>query len=1750
MSTERRQENKFILITDIVGHTKLIARIGPAYRPIRERHDDLFKKAIELHAPGALVRGTGDGFYVAFDDVSAAVETARMFRLGLVSEDWDKFLSVERRTPENHVKVRLGLHSGLVRVTFESDKAVEFDGQPRNLTDKVMSMASGNQILLTRQVCDQAKRNLSSRDEVEFKNFGEYKFRDVADTVEIWGLDEQDLAGGLRPIQPPEQRVIVFATIADREKLTEQAGPAFDELKDRWDHAFDSVVATHAKDPFVKRLPDGSLGAFKNAVEAVRIARDFRRALKLAMANSEHKLVAKLALDIGLVTFDYRDNRAVDVRDQPVNIAAKICKSSTLSQPSQLIMTRPVRSDAHENMPERAEFTWVCVGRKSIPGEPDAMELWEFQDLQSTAEERTVLWIDARAVKNQLKNQPAVWNTFRNRLDELLADVSSRRTEQPLVLLLENGLMAGFKDKVEAVQSAVELRDLALKEPWERSLTGVKRSGHNDNFLRMALNVGQLKHTREDGLLKDFRGAVVDGLKPVVEIAETSQILLTRELKEQVATAFPPTEVRWHPVSVTQAGGGEAGLEAFELRKVTKRKQNGLLIGAAAAGLLVVMLLVAVLMRGGGTGLPPDLGQVTAMVVEANNIHPTIADIGSRFIELVKAENLQLTKDKVSDSDRVTQITAKASSFRDLAEQWGSINALQLVNAERENMGGLKSLDDFAKWAIDAARKHALITDVWRKTGEWIKAIQEMELKLVLQRLDKSNEYDELAKLRVEVNNLQNTPLTGDTKDQIAAKSTSLEDRIGPKGTVIAIVDAAVETAKKAAATNIDDARKQAEIEAARTAQKGDLPVGVWKSIFTARDSDLAAVKQAGKAAERVANAYIAETPDKSAAERGAAFAALAKVLDGLVESAGNNEVDARELAADITFKMVDESRSLEELEQALTVVDQYRRPVEPDPRRREDWSAVVKSLKTELSNAGITDPALGKQADDIQARVNAIGQQSWIKRNQRAIVDESADIAERLKPDGALSTAVASAVERKKREDEQTTGIAKQYNDMFATTDVVADLQWAMLNLAWSRTKAGLQARKSDDNVVQIVAEGEDVRKRLADLPTILEGELALKPEAPGWEKKVAEEVQAARSEKARALIAGLDGKAAFVAEAFDTNAKKSAAALTALVANTGKWMDTVRSVEARLDAMGALADKIQGGQTLDALAQSAEDSKISDVDSVNKAVIAAAKPVLERVDRLRRIAKLDRAADIEAVLGEPGVKGEARLAVWKRLGEIESDGQPSWLWVQTRVAKVVAKESELPARWFKHISRLSDAGAIEGAWGRSGEFGVTNPMAAEEFKGLPLAAQYNLKLQDLKSLCIPGGGADDKVIAAADAVIAAGKGLPEAGAFIKLLEDAKNNVNPGGAAPGPAVQVMGLAEAGPAANKNFVFTPDGALAKYRMDKRANGKRSGAADPEIVFAKVAGPQGDVYISTTEVSVGLFFEVMDRGKWGGLADLFKRTDPKQLPMPSAWRRDADRADLGLGILRKAPGIGQPSWAPVAANEERIYPDGGTPPPPAMNHPINYVSVDAAVYFARLVGCRLPTAGEWASAAAGARLDGANLRDQSIDSFTAYQSNVKNLPPPVKDGTEGVFGTKPTKSYGFSDGKMFFSPVDEGMGAVGPFKNIVGNLAEWVYAGPDRMEMEESEVKEWMGGRIEQFRVVGGSALSEGGRSIEDLLKPIPVTGGMSRTRGFSDVGFRLAFSLDRAVNVVEVAPAKPRDRICNVVATPTFVAVK
>ncbi len=591
-TTERRQENKFIVYTDIVGHTKMLGRLGMAFKPMRERHDELFRLAVRSHDENAVVKGSGDGFYAASDDVDAAIEIALAFRRALAHEDWDRFLPEGKKTPDNHIRSRVGIHSGLVRVTIENGVGVDFDGNPRNVAEKVMSKAQGNQVLVSRQVRDQGSLNFRRNNEVEWKKYGEFKLREVTDTVEIWGLGEAEFAAGPPPTQDPEHRVIIFAVVHDYSVIVEQAGPQFEALKDRWDATLLKAVEAHSKDTFIKRLPEGTIAAFRNAMEAVRAARDFRRMWKAEMRTAIHRLEPKTTLDSGLVTFSYENNRASDVRDQPVNMAAKVAKTG-LTAPWQLILTRPVREDAFANMPERDEFGWVCVGRKAVSGEPEPVELWDFQDVQVKREDRTILWVDLAHIREDLKSRRDVYIKFIARLDQMLGEALARRGEEAWTLAPDAARIAAFRDPVEGVQAAMDLRSHALSENWGDLF---KNRGKGWHPLKIGLHSGPVRMTSEDGQRKDIKGAPVDGVKLLADACKMGQVVVSRELKEAVSRHLPDSEVRWAKIDVPAKD--DTAVEGFELLA----RQRGLWDGLSPVQRYAAMAAASVLVLGLGVG--------------------------------------------------------------------------------------------------------------------------------------------------------------------------------------------------------------------------------------------------------------------------------------------------------------------------------------------------------------------------------------------------------------------------------------------------------------------------------------------------------------------------------------------------------------------------------------------------------------------------------------------------------------------------------------------------------------------------------------------------------------------------------------------------------------------------------------------------------------------------------------------------------------------------------------------------------------------------------------------------------------------------------------------------------------------------------------------------------------------------------------------------------------------------------------------
>jgi len=180
-------------------------------------------------------------------------------------------------------------------------------------------------------------------------------------------------------------------------------------------------------------------------------------------------------------------------------------------------------------------------------------------------------------------------------------------------------------------------------------------------------------------------------------------------------------------------------------------------------------------------------------------------------------------------------------------------------------------------------------------------------------------------------------------------------------------------------------------------------------------------------------------------------------------------------------------------------------------------------------------------------------------------------------------------------------------------------------------------------------------------------------------------------------------------------------------------------------------------------------------------------------------------------------------------------------------------------------------------------------------------------------------------------------------------------------------------------------------------------------------------------------------------------------------------------------------------------------------PPDQTHPMNYLPPIAAGEIAKALGFRLPTYAEWIAAWQINNNTNPNLRDNTWGKqFTNVMRIVKEKGflglQTAAYPTNDVFEPLDNRSGKGDDGLLWFGKVTEGSGR--PFKNLVGNVAEYVY---------EPTTKRCF--------IVGASALSHPDISPTNRFEIEPGD-WMAHDQGFSDVGFRLA----------REAPIPPLDR--------------
>lgn len=431
-------------------------------------------------------------------------------------------------------------------------------------------------------------------------------------------------------------------------------------------------------------------------------------------------------------------------------------------------------------------------------------------------------------------------------------------------------------------------------------------------------------------------------------------------------------------------------------------------------------------------------------------------------------------------------------------------------------------------------------------------------------------------------------------------------------------------------------------------------------------------------------------------------------------------------------------------------------------------------------------------------------------------------------------------------------------------------------------------------------------------------------------------------------------------------------------------------------------------------------------------------------------------------------------------------------------RLVAPAARREQLDARTRQQLRSVWDR-----AWARATQ--AQDTQAAEQLE--QLASRVGATVAPARAL------SPDDVVGRARALRALREGVAAATTDAQIRDAAKvfvDAIGPGAGADDAIVALARqaahatdaqplLAQLGPGATGWTLAgdAEDGAELTYERDgQRLSFRRVQADAPRVT-----------YVGTTELSVGAALALLEaapeaarRGVLDGLwAFAPGVSDPREGPRSWDWA-DAQRSGIRLAEQWLRPRVG---------GEQGAYAPGMVPGRPSMQSPMNYLSPAAAQGLAALAGCRLPTLAEWRGMLGGgvAAAEGANLRDATFDRQAQHaQANPQTGAAPGAGAVGGAVGGAGMSASVGDDGVLWLAPVNDGP-RTGAFAHVVGNVAELVV------------------GEAGQVQVAGWSALSVWPESADRAWE----LNAARASRGFADVGLRLAFDVPAEARVRSVA---------------------
>lgn len=306
---------------------------------------------------------------------------------------------------------------------------------------------------------------------------------------------------------------------------------------------------------------------------------------------------------------------------------------------------------------------------------------------------------------------------------------------------------------------------------------------------------------------------------------------------------------------------------------------------------------------------------------------------------------------------------------------------------------------------------------------------------------------------------------------------------------------------------------------------------------------------------------------------------------------------------------------------------------------------------------------------------------------------------------------------------------------------------------------------------------------------------------------------------------------------------------------------------------------------------------------------------------------------------------------------------------------------------------------------------------------------------------------------------------------------------------------------------------------------------------------KAAGEvRSDFYLSTTEMSVSVFANIVNQTREPSAPNLLKKLlasarnrSESEWCFPRTWSVN----DAGQQVQIES------SWIDTSVTDwqgaERAFP-GEQPPSgaPNINHPVQMISPYEAAVVAALIGCRIPQVNEWRLAAESTALQSPAPPVLRGKRFAEQWNHVKTVlgartsrPWPnagalaVLTGSERE-GADPENPPGFPiEDTFYFAPVQDGTRSdEGRMNRMIGNVAEYVTEKAPPRTLPGEALKELGGSTWSQnfgtIYAIGGSSLSPVPAPLDKLKQPAELINIKSRRplgeRGFSDVGLRPCFT--------------------------------